>query len=149
MKYVPATICLLALAAAACLDEDSGRSYASFEEDYLAIQNGTYVGPTFDVGSSADVVLVDEPDLALPPATQCSVDGTAVNVTFVNKTGSAGDVYWVSHDCSQISYGPLGVDERRAQGTFAGHVWRLYSPTVGLLGELVVTGPEGSELTFE
>jgi hypothetical protein len=80
---------------------------------------------------------------AVTPAATCSSNSaTAVTYTFANLTSRKVDVYWVDQNCKEKFYQSLAAGASYDQGTFDGHVWRLYdSESKTLLNQITVTTP--------
>ncbi|MFH5804074.1 prolyl oligopeptidase family serine peptidase [Alienimonas sp. DA493] len=68
--------------------------------------------------------------------------GPETHVTFVNRTDGPIDLYWLS-DGRETGYGRIPAGERRAQHTFAGHLWRVRDAEGRSLAVLTGTEQEG------
>ncbi len=49
--------------------------------------------------------------------------GEETEITFVNRTGSDVEIFWLDFEGERQSYGRVRAGERKAQHTYAGHVW--------------------------
>jgi dipeptidyl-peptidase 4 len=49
--------------------------------------------------------------------------GEQTELTFINRTTDAVELFWLSTEGERRSYGKLRAGESRAQNTYAGHVW--------------------------
>ncbi len=49
--------------------------------------------------------------------------GGATEITFVNKTETPVELFWLSTDGDRRSYGKVKSNDRRRQHTYSGHVW--------------------------
>lgn len=52
-------------------------------------------------------------------------NGAESAITFVNEWSEAVEIFWVTREGGERSYGELPAGDRRQQHTFAGHVWRV------------------------
>ena len=97
------------------------------DEDYWQCDLETY-----------QVKNADKPDSPLPDRTNTQRtrpttdgpratrrNGPETEVTFVNRTGSEVELFWLDSGGQRRSYGKLAAGEERVQHTFAGHVWEV------------------------
>jgi dipeptidyl-peptidase 4 len=49
--------------------------------------------------------------------------GSDTSLTFINRTASEVEIFWLSTDGNRVSYGKLAPGAQREQHTFAGHAW--------------------------
>jgi len=72
--------------------------------------------------------------------------GEETELTFVNRTAGEVELFWLNTAGQRQSYGKLPVGERKAQHTFAGHVWEIVAADGKSLG---VVEAEDSASTIE
>jgi dipeptidyl-peptidase-4 len=60
--------------------------------------------------------------------------GSDTEITFVNRTDGAVELFWLDSDARRQSYGTLRAGERKAQHTFAGHIWEVVTSDGRSLG---------------
>jgi dipeptidyl-peptidase 4 len=51
--------------------------------------------------------------------------GAETELTFVNRTAGEVEIFWLDTSGQRRSYGKIAAGERKAQHTFAGHVWEV------------------------
>ncbi len=49
--------------------------------------------------------------------------GNEINLTFVNKTDTKVQLFWLNTDGQRVNYGTIPAGGRKQQNTFAGHIW--------------------------
>jgi len=72
--------------------------------------------------------------------------GEETELTFVNRTAGEVELFWLSTDGQRQSYGKLPAGDRKAQHSFAGHVWEIVAADGKSLG---VVEAEDSASTIE
>lgn len=67
---------------------------------------------------------VPVPGTALAQVPRASArSGGDTQITFINRTGAAVELVWLTTEGERRSYGTIAAGQRREQHTFAGHVW--------------------------
>ncbi len=75
---------------------------------------------TYELKAATNAVSTLAPD---PNARASRRTGAETTLIFENRTMGGVELFWVDTDGKEQAYGRLGAGERKAQHTFAGHVW--------------------------
>lgn len=76
--------------------------------------------------------------------------GDDTEITFVNRTGTDLELYWLDTEGQRQSYGRVRVGQERRQHTFAGHVWLLVDALGNPVAIFEATDqPNRAEITAE
>jgi dipeptidyl-peptidase 4 len=82
------------------------------------------------------------------PARQPSYTGAETNLTFVNRLNGPAEIFWISEEGKQQSYGKVDAGSRHDQHTFGGHRWRIDDSAGRSLG-IVVADDIPSEVIID
>ena len=74
-----------------------------------------------------------------PKTPSSKPDGSTFKVTFLNRSGSAVELFWMTRDGGRQSYGPIPAGKNKTQQTRPGAVWAISSSkTKKSLGHFII-----------
>jgi dipeptidyl-peptidase-4 len=82
-----------------------------------------------DGDGDGDGDAADRPARQLDAPRPSRAGGAESTLTFDNRTDRPADLFWVDPAGDRHAYGPLAPGQRKAQHTFAGHVWLAVDPS--------------------
>jgi len=109
-----------------------------------------------DAATGSRQVVADQPEgeksgTSLPASAtpHASTDtGPPTSITFINRTKTDVEIFWLDFDGGREHYATVGTGERYAQHTFAGHVWLAADPQGRTLAVFEATD-EASDAVFD
>ena len=105
-------------------------SNPTYYPDPVSFDTGPGGDADTDADADADADTDADTDTDTEPLPCSAFGGVAVNLTVVNGSGTAGDLYWRDNNCNEFFYATLPAGQVYAQPTFGFHVWVFY----GLFG---------------